>query len=70
MTALQRKAALVLKQKKMAVIATETGTSRSHVCQVVSGIRRSARIERAVADAIGKPVQRVFPAAPTKSAAA
>lgn len=45
-------------QKK---IARRTKRTRGHVSQVVNGSRRDAVVERAVARAIGLPVEEVFP---------
>lgn len=56
-----RKAELVRRRKKITQIAQETGYSQPYVSDVIAGNRRSARIEQAVADAIGMPVNDVFP---------
>jgi lambda repressor-like predicted transcriptional regulator len=55
-----RKAELVRKAQTMTDIARQLGVSVSHVAQVVAGKRRSPSVERAVSEAIGKPVERVF----------
>jgi hypothetical protein len=63
MTALERKVALILAGVKMKEIARQLGVSGVHVSLVVRGLRHSPRVQRAVADAIGKPVHEVFPVA-------
>ena len=49
-------------------LAREIGVHQSTVSLVLNGRRRSARIEAAIADAIGLPVDMVFPARPAKAA--
>lgn len=61
LTPRERKAALVLKGVTYAAIARELEITGTQVGSVVAGIRRSSRVEQAVADAIGKPVRAVFP---------
>lgn len=61
MSPADRKAELVRHGRKITAIARELGVSISHVSLVVSGHRRSPLIERAVADAISRPVDQVFP---------
>lgn len=66
MTALQRKAALVGRGVSITSIAAGAGVTPQHVSQVMNcekTYRRSPRIEAAIADAIGKPVSKVFPKA-------
>ena len=65
MSGLERKAALVLKKRKMAQLARELGVTQGHVGQVVSGERRSPMVEAAVAKALGRPHCEVFPPLPT-----
>lgn len=55
-----RKAELVRRGVTMASIARELGVTASHVQAVVAGIRRSPRVEQAVADALGLPQDSVF----------
>lgn len=55
-----RRAELVRNGKTLADIARALGVTGPHVSQVVAGKRRSPRVERAVADAIGQPVDVVF----------
>lgn len=43
-------------------IAVDLDVTVSHVSQVMKGVKRSPRVEAAIAQAIGKPVARVFPA--------
>lgn len=45
----------------MQAIANDLGLSVQHVSEVIAGRRRSARVEEAVARAIGKRVEDVFP---------
>lgn len=61
-----RKAELVRRGVRQATIGRRVGHSRAYVNQVISGRRRSKRIEAAVAEALGLPVAEVFPPAPTK----
>jgi Ner family transcriptional regulator len=56
----QRKAALVLREITLADIARDLGVTYQHVWQVVVGRRRSARVEEAIAERIGKPPEKVF----------
>jgi transcriptional regulator with XRE-family HTH domain len=51
-------------------IARRLNLSVSHVSCVIGGRRRSARIERAVAQAIGHPVDEVFAPLPLPARAA
>lgn len=60
MTPQDRKAELVRRQKTMAEIARSLGVTTTHVAQVVRGRHRSKRVEQAVADALGLPVEDVF----------
>lgn len=61
MTGLDRKAELIRNSKRQSDIARALGVSSTAVSDVVSGRSRSARIEQAVAEAIGRPVEDVFP---------
>lgn len=72
MTPSDRKAELVRRRRTITEIAASLGVSIAHVSMVVSGQRRSARIEQAVADAVEKPVAEVFgsPDEPDEPAAA
>lgn len=45
-----------------AEIARQLAVSRATVNQVVRGIERSRRVEAAIAKAIGKPLDRIWPA--------
>lgn len=60
MTPVEIKAELVRREQTMTAIANTLRVSPSHVAQVVRGRRRSPRVEKAIADAIGRPVGRVF----------
>lgn len=61
MTRIDRKAALIQARVRMTDLAKQLGVHVSHVSHVVNDRRRSPRVEQAIADAIGKPVARVFP---------
>lgn len=63
MTPLQRKVALMEKGVTFTEIAKQQGVTVQHVSHVNRGVRRSPSIEKAIADAIGKPIGRVFEAA-------
>lgn len=58
---LQRKAALVLYGVSQAEIARCSGVTATHVSDVLHGRRRSPRVERAIAEALGRPVEDLFP---------
>lgn len=49
------------KMVKVGDIATGVGVTQSAVSQVIHGKSRSKKIEKAVADAIDRPVAEVFP---------
>ena len=55
------KAALVLRGITVTSIARSLGVVRPNVSQTIGGIRRTARIRQAIADAIELPVRQVFP---------
>jgi lambda repressor-like predicted transcriptional regulator len=55
------KAELVRRKVKQADIARQVGHSAPFVNDVISRKRRSPAIEKAVAEAIGKPLKKVFP---------
>ena len=57
----ERKAAMMLAGVTGAAIARDLGCRGSHVSMVLNGGRRSARVEGAIAKAIGRPVEEVFP---------
>ena len=57
----QRKAALALKGVKQADIARLLGVAPTHVSDVIYGRRRSVRVERAIAEALGRQVEELFP---------
>lgn len=58
---IDRKIELIRAGVSMAEIGRTLGVTKEHVSMVVGGKRRSPRVETAVADAIGKPVEDVFP---------
>lgn len=60
MTSWDRKAELVRNRVRQSDIAKRMDVSRAFVCDIVAGNRRNARVEQAIADAIGKPVDEVF----------
>ena len=57
----QRKAALVLRGVSQAEIARKSGVTATHVSDVLYGRRRSQRVERAIAEALGRTVDELFP---------
>lgn len=61
MTPREIRAELILRGINQRSIADQLGVSESAVSHVISGRKRSDRIRRAVARALGKPVHRVFP---------
>ncbi len=61
MTGQEIKAALVAKGIKQTEIARRVGHSQPFVNDVITRKRRSPAIERAIAEAIGKPLKKVFP---------
>jgi transcriptional regulator with XRE-family HTH domain len=63
LSSLERKAQMVLKQVQQIALAEQLGVTQSHISQVLSGDRRSPRVEQAIADAFGMPVEEVFPPA-------
>lgn len=62
------KAALVAKGVRQADIARQTEYSGPYVHDVIVGNRRNERIETAIAEAIGRPVEEVFPVASAPAA--
>jgi len=56
-----RKVAMLRAGVTQAMIARELGVTYAAVCLVISGNSRSGRIERAIAAAIGKSREAVFP---------
>jgi hypothetical protein len=63
MTPVEIKVELLRKGVTLASIAQDLELTAGHVSQVVWGKRRSADVEKAVAEAIGRPVSKVFQAA-------
>lgn len=61
LTPLERKAELIKKQIQQRDIAAQLDLSPIQVSSVIRGERRSQRVEQAVADALGLPVEEVFP---------
>ena len=57
------KAALKAKYIRQAAIARQVGHSPAFVNDVITGKRRSPAIELAIANALGKPLKKVFPEA-------
>lgn len=64
-----RRAELIRRGVQVKTIAAELGIKAPSVSQVISGRRRTPRIQQAIAKAIGKPVEEVFPEPVTKEAA-
>lgn len=60
MTAREIKAALVLRGVRQSDIARKLKLSPAYISDVIARNRRSDRVERAVAQAIGEPVNMVF----------
>ena len=60
----ERKAELVRRGIKLVTIAKREGVAPSSVSLVLTDVRRSEKIEKAIARAIGKPVDEVFPPRP------
>lgn len=69
MTLLDRKAELVRRGTGVQHIASRLGLTYQHVRAVLREERRSPRVEAAIAEAIGQPVDEVFPVAATSAAA-
>ena len=61
MTPVERKVELMKRGVTMASIAKKLGVHFSHVGHVVNDRRRSPEVEKAIAEAIGKPLKKVFP---------
>lgn len=55
------KAALVLNGITATSIAKTIGLPRPNVSETISGVRKTKRIRKAIANAIGMPVEEVFP---------
>lgn len=55
------RAALMLKNITITDIAKQLGAKRSNVSMVIYRVRPTPRIRTAIAEAIGKPVDEVFP---------
>jgi predicted transcriptional regulator len=53
----------------MVSVARSIGVSQPAVSQIISGKKTSSRIRQAIAKAIGKPVDEVFPEPVTEEAA-
>lgn len=66
---LDRKAELVRRGVRLTDVARELELSKSHVGQVLHGLRRHQRTEVAIADHIGLPHDAVFPPIPDRGAA-
>ncbi|ADW16415.1 putative transcriptional regulator, Nlp [Desulfobulbus propionicus DSM 2032] len=54
---------------KVIDIASTLGVTHAAVSRCIHGQTKSLRIRKAIADAIGKPINEVFPEATTKEAA-
>jgi len=61
MTGRDRKAEMVRKGVRQSAIARRLNVSSTSVSDVVSGRSRSARIEQAIAEALGLPREELFP---------
>ena len=60
------RAGLIIKGITIASIANKLGIKPTNVSFVIAGTRTTPRIQAAVAKAIGKPVEEVFPATSNK----
>lgn len=56
----ERKAELIRKGFTVTQIAQLAGVTQPHASHVLKGRHRSARVEQIIANAIGKPISRVF----------
>jgi predicted transcriptional regulator len=63
------RAELVRRNISMVSVARSIGVSQPAVSQIISGKKTSSRIRQAIAKAIGKPVDEVFPEPVTEEAA-
>lgn len=68
LTAVERKAQMVLREIRQVDLAAELGVTQGTISLVVSGERRSAAIEQAIAQKLGMPVEVVFGPATTEAA--
>lgn len=64
------RAALMLKNISVTSIAIKLGLKQPNVSAVISGDRTTPHVQKAIAAAIGKPVDEVFPETTTKEKAA
>ncbi len=56
-----RKALLKARRLKLTVLAARWGVTKGHISRVISGERRSPRLERAIARALRLPLEQAFP---------
>lgn len=56
----RRKYRLRVKGTSFAQIAKELGVAKTNVSAVSRGVKQSARIRQAIADALGEPVESIF----------
>lgn len=61
MSNLQIKALIVLSGTSITAIAKKTGVSREWVSYVVNGHKKSLRVQKAIAAAVGKTVEELWP---------
>lgn len=61
MTPNEIRAALILNEVKVIDIAKSLDLKHSNVSVVISGGKSTPRVRQAIADAIGRPVDEVFP---------
>lgn len=62
------KALIVLKGTSISDIARQARVSRQWVSMVVNGHKKSKRIRKAIAQAVGKPVEELWPNGNNKAA--
>jgi len=64
------RAGLIIKGITIASIANKLGIKPTNVSFVIAGTRTTPRIQTAIAEALGKPVDEVFPITPEEEKAA
>lgn len=65
----ERRAELMRRGIQVKSIALELGIAAPSVSQVITGTKRTRYVQQAIANAIGKPVEEVFPEPVTEEAA-
>jgi transcriptional regulator with XRE-family HTH domain len=62
LSAAERKAAMIIRGLSQRDLAEALGVSRSLIGMVITGRHRNDRVERYIAQQLGRPVEEVFPA--------